>query len=396
VKLTPLRILAIGWVLFLLYAYPGYLDTAAGDMLMDARSFEFGDWHSPVIARLWWVLGLFFGGPPVILALQSLLFVGGAYALLRRVWSERAAAIVACAVLLFPPVLVREAVICQASMFAGFALAGTALVTSPHPRRKIGGLALLLLACDFHEGAPFAVLPLVVLGLEWRAGLPRVRRYAIAALAFGVVLLGSIALERSIVQVRGYRKEILLARYDVKGIAKALGRENEPRIVAALAPTSETPTDVIAERRALIEEAPGAYAAHRVRHLRHMLFARSKLQTSLVEHPPHIAMLSYRARSSVVQRALTAPVRFVARSPIVMPLIYLVVAVGVLGFALVRRQRAVAMIVASGLAWELGAALFTSSAQLKNSHWLVVTAVLAVALAAARRTPATESASASR
>ena len=70
-KLTPLRIVIAGWAVFLLYAFPGYVDIPGGDILADARTEQFGDWHSPVMAKVWYVLGHVVSGPPGMLVLQS-------------------------------------------------------------------------------------------------------------------------------------------------------------------------------------------------------------------------------------------------------------------------------------------------------------------------------------
>ena len=80
-------ILLAGWLLFLLYAYPGYMDTAAVDMLIDSRYRQISDWHSPMMTWVWEVVGLVIAGPAGMLLLQSGLFLFGARALLARVMS---------------------------------------------------------------------------------------------------------------------------------------------------------------------------------------------------------------------------------------------------------------------------------------------------------------------
>jgi len=382
IRVTPLRILVAGWIVFLLYAYPGYVDIASADMLAEARVGRFSDWHSPVMARIWWFLGLVVSGPPGMLVLQSALFLGGAYFLLRRGCTERLAAAIACGVLLFPPILAIEAIVCPQSLFAGFALAGVALLTSPRPRRKLGGLAMLLVAAGLHPGATFAVLPLVLFGFRWRDDLPRVRSLALATAAWAVIAVGAYGLERSIIDDVSYRRELQLAKDDLRGILHQT-RTDDEAVRALLKVSGEDAaerTALFETCRAAIRANKGAYVKHRLRHLRQLLRANSKLYTQFTEIPAHADSISYRARHSLIQRAVIAPVRVISHTPVFSPMLYFLGAIGLLVFAIVRRHAEAAMFVTSALLYELAAAFFTTTTELRQSHWLVTATVFGAAL----------------
>lgn len=382
IAVTPRRILLAGWIVFLLYAYPGYLDTASADMLLDSRLLNYVDWHAPVMTRLWTLVGIVVGGPPGMLLLQSGLVLAGAYHLLRRAAPARLAAGLACGVLLFPPVLAIEAIVCPQALFAGLALAGAALLGSPRPRRRIGGLAVLMVAAALHPGATVAVVPLVLAGFAWRPGLRRLPRLAIAAGACVAIAGGAYALERAVVDHVTHRGELDRARYDLRGIARR-APEARPEIAALLARSDEIPADraaLVAGRAAMIRAHAGAFARHRLRHLRLMLHSESRLYTKFTEHPDHAYTTAYRARHSLVQRALIAPVRALSHTPVFRPLVYFLAACGLLGLAIVRRHAWPAAWFASGLIYELTAAVLVFGTDSRLSHWLVVTTVLGAAL----------------
>ncbi|MBA3819862.1 MAG: hypothetical protein H0X17_13285, partial [Deltaproteobacteria bacterium] len=190
----PLAIIAAGWLVFVLYAYPGYMDAESLDQLMDSRVGEITDWHSATMTQLWRVLGTFVAGPFPMLAVQSTLLLGGAYALLRRVLAPRRAAVVACTLLLAPPVMAVMAVIWRDSQLAGFLLAGTALTWTHRRGLQLAGLALFVLGCAMREAAALAALPLLVTGFAWQ-GWVGWRRYAAALVAWVLVAIVGRGLE---------------------------------------------------------------------------------------------------------------------------------------------------------------------------------------------------------
>src|ERR1044071_126515 len=88
---TERVILLLGWLLFMVYAYPGYMSADSIWQLAQARNIEpMSDWHPPMMALIWRFLDWFIAGPVLMLVLQSALFLVGLYALLARVMSGRA------------------------------------------------------------------------------------------------------------------------------------------------------------------------------------------------------------------------------------------------------------------------------------------------------------------
>jgi hypothetical protein len=381
VKLTPLRILIAGWAVFLLYAYPGYVDIPGGDILSDARSEQFSDWHSPVMAKLWYVLGHVVSGPPGMLVLQSGLLLFGAFYLVKRLCPERTAAWIACGVLVFPPVMAVEAVTCPQALFAGLAVAGAALLASEDRRKKLGGLVMILLAAGLHAGSTVAVLPLVLFGLRW-GDLSGVRRFALAGAACFAIAFGAFAIERAIVQEFSHRHEVALARYDLPAIV-AKTRKPDRLVDALLRFTGDHPaerTALIDARAKLIRAHKGAYVKHRIDHLRSMLRSTSKLNVQFTAIDLHAGILAHRSRHSWIQRALIAPVRVLSHTPLFWPILYMLLAITGVVVAVMSRHYVPVVWFASGIVYEVAAAFGTVSTDRVHSHWLVTSTVLGVAL----------------
>src|ERR1043166_9005219 len=118
----PLAILVIGWLGFLVYAYPGYMSFDSVWQLREARSGVFTSWHPPAMAMLWRITECVVAGPLGMLILQSVAFLAGAYLLLRRYMPPLAAAVVASLILWFPPVATTLAVIWKDSQMAGYVM----------------------------------------------------------------------------------------------------------------------------------------------------------------------------------------------------------------------------------------------------------------------------------
>ncbi|HEY0194565.1 MAG TPA: hypothetical protein VGC42_25810, partial [Kofleriaceae bacterium] len=191
--LRPRTILILGWLVFVVYAYPGYMTSDGVDQLFDARLGVFNDWSSPTMTEVWRLVGFAVTGPFGMLAVQSWLLLGGAYALLARITRPRGAAVGAAALLIFPPVMVTMAVIWPDSQMAGFLMAGLAAVTARRRGVRLAGVGLLVLAAAMRPGAGLAVLPLVAAGLAHQA--PRAARWQRALIglaAAAAIWLGAL------------------------------------------------------------------------------------------------------------------------------------------------------------------------------------------------------------
>jgi hypothetical protein len=184
-------VLAIGFGVFLLYGFPGYMSTDSVVQLIEARRLKFTDGHPPLMAAEWAVLEQFVTGPLLMLLLQGALFLGGLYLLFQRIVQTRnAAAWLATGVMLFPPVLLPMAVIWKDSQMAAYLVMGTALLVSPRRRLRLVGLVCLFVACAVRHNAFAAVVPLVFCLFEWREGIRWWKRIVVVGAAT-ILLLGA-------------------------------------------------------------------------------------------------------------------------------------------------------------------------------------------------------------
>lgn len=418
----PRRILAIGWLVFLLYAYPGYMGAEAGDQLFDSRTGEVTDWHSPMLTAVWQVVGLLVSGPAGMLFLQSLLLLGGTFVLLRRALPERVAAVASSGVLLFPPVLATMGQIVPEAQLAGFLVAGAAALTSEPPRLKLCGLGLLVIASGMRPGAPVAVLCVIIALFVWREGLSRVRRFALAAGAGIAVVLVSSVIVYSVVDVRSHRNEISLAMSDIVGTLRYAPAMPDAEVRSVLGdtalavstgiqqrarelygkparyasgddrlfdpPTGSSREALLGARRSVALSAPVAYLRHRLRVFLPLIgWTRtpSAINTEFVAGRDHSISLAHAARHSLVQRLLVAPVRWSSRTIVHRPYVYAILALVLLPLAIGWRERTAAVLLASALSYEVALLFVVVRPSGTESLPLLVATLLAAVLVVSRR-----------
>ena len=422
-RATPRAVLIAGYLVFLLYAYPGYLTGESANQLVDSRVGSLSDWQSPAMSELWWVVECVIAGSFGMLALQSALVLAGAYQLIRRVVPARAAALAACCVLLWPPVLGPLAVIWRDGQMAGFLLAGAAAVTSARRPWKLVGLALLLLGCAMRESAAVAALPVIVLGFTWRDGQRSWSRVAIAAAVWAAVVLGAGWLNDALVSRVTERPQVALATADITAMLRFGPDLDDAELQRVLAGTpltvqsgiqararvrlreasdgtaepehlfesAETPAEraaMIAARRSLARAHPSAYliarwhAFYRVLGLSRHLDA---VYTKFLERPEHRAAVNQLATHAWAQQQLNKWARFVGRSRLSQPYIYFVLALVLLPLAVRGRQREAAMLLASGLAHEVSLFVLAHPAEYRLSHWMILCTWLVAVVMVARR-----------
>ncbi len=418
-RATPAWILGFAFVVFLVYAYPGYVSIDSIQQLEESRAHAFGDWHPPSMAALWAVVELVVAGPVGMLLLQGSLLLGGSFVLLRRRFDDRIAALAAGALLLFPPVLAPMGVIWKDSMMAGMLATGLALFTCEDRKRRIGGFALLVFAITLRANAPLAVLPLFVLLGVRNVAWPRWRRYAAGLGLWVGATVASIALTGALTQKHQHAWSCSLGPYDITGIiryshehytddelrkildgtplvAKLPVEEQarkaySPRMWWPVAngdnrvfnwPENQAHRDAIARSwKTLVLGYPAGYLRHRWRVFRETIGLTSgptfdpAWQEHLASPPLHLD-----ASSGLLQRTLAKAVAWLGKTPLFRPFIYLALALVVLVVAIVRRRHDVLPIVLSGIAYELTLFPFAPSADYRYSHWMITSAVLAAVL----------------
>jgi len=417
---TPRVVLIAGYVVFLLYAYPGYLTTESADQLVDARTHVLSDWHSPAMSGVWWLVESIVAGPFGMLALQSLLMLAGAYHLLRRVVSRRAAALAACAVLLWPPVAAPLAVVWRDGQMAGLLLAGAAAVTSARRPVKLVGLALLLLGCAMRDAAALAALPVIALGFTWRDGLRWWARGALALAVWAAVVLGASGLDDALTDKVTERSQVALATTDLTGMLRYgpdLGDAELQRVLAGAplavrdgiqararvrrdsdaeserlfdpAETAAQRTAMIEARRALARAHPAAYLAARWHEMYRVLGVsrapREAVYTKFLDFAVHRYALGHVAIHARSQELLNRWARTIGRSWLSRPFVYLVLALVLLPFAVRGGQRELAMLLASGLAHEASLFVLAIAPEYRLSHWMILCTWLAAVAMLARR-----------
>lgn len=412
---TPRRILAGGWLVFLLYAYPGYLKTDAVHQLIMTREGALTDAHPPLMTELWRIIGIVVAGPAGMLVLQSLLLLAGLFALLRREVSDRAAAIISICLLLFPPVLAQMASITPEAQLAAFLIAATAALSSEHPRWRNTGLALMIVAVGLREGAAIAALPIMLATFRWRDTARRWQRIAIAGAAWLAVLVANAAAERLLVDERLQQPEVTFAMSDIVGTLhhsptiadaelqplfgdvrlatttdiqqRAHNVYGKPRFYTASDVRMFEPTDtqaardaLFAARRALIRAYPNAYVDYRL-HVAYRLLgiegARTPVYSSSVEIPSQAWTVAHLATHSWCQTVLLRPVAALSDTVLFRPYLYLALALVMLAFAIVRKSRLAAMLLASGILYEQSLVYLATRTEYRDSLWMITATSLA-------------------
>jgi hypothetical protein len=79
-----------GFALAVVAFYPGYMSPDSTSQLMQARAWDFTDWHPPLMAALWGLVDRVFPGPAGMLALQNAAYWGAAALLWRAAYRRSA------------------------------------------------------------------------------------------------------------------------------------------------------------------------------------------------------------------------------------------------------------------------------------------------------------------
>ncbi|HEY0254365.1 MAG TPA: hypothetical protein VGC41_22715 [Kofleriaceae bacterium] len=429
-RVPPLAILAVGWIVLVLYAYPGVMTMDSFDQLREGRHWFFTDAHPPAMAAIWGVLDRIYAGPLPMLILQSGLFLAGIFLILLRALSPRWAALVAVLILWFPPVLVPMAVIWKDCLMAGFLALGAAALMAERRRWQWIGLGLLVMASAVRYNAPAATGPLIFflfrIGTGWK-------RYAIAVVAWlGVTFVAfegggllvaremhfwhsSLALE-DIVGTLAHVEEtipdselgpllaptgVLVDRdyharlrakyvpYDFQQLVSGDGHLWDVPLQGTV-PAPQAQRDAIGKAwSAIVPTHKRAYLAYRLDVFADVIGLRKKFQgATVIRHDVQYKGLLDEAGVQNVETAFSRNgenfTMWVAkRTRLFRPHVYVILAVLLL-FAC-RRDRECAALLLSGLGLELSLLPLVQAPDYRYSHWLVVTTCLALVMLIVRR-----------
>lgn len=210
--------------------YPGI---ASYDLIFAVRewaSHAVGDWHPPVLIRLWQGLGA--TGLPALgtlyLIQTLLLWLGlGLLAVAQAREGRRRSAILLLMVGVLPPVFGWMSEVLKDSQLSAALIAATGLVGHGRLRGRrvpplaVGGVALLLLyATLLRQNALFSTLPLAAgLATSGQGPRPAVRPAILAGSLVLLVALLSPLLNRHVFDARPAHAERSLQLYDMAGIA---------------------------------------------------------------------------------------------------------------------------------------------------------------------------------
>jgi hypothetical protein len=255
-ELRPRTVLTIGYVALLVYGFPGYMSTDSVVQLVEARKLRFTDGHPPLMAAEWAVLEKFFTGPILMLLLQGALFLGGLYLLFQRIVRPNAAAWLATAVLVFPPVLLPMAVIWKDSQMAAYLVMGAALLLHPRLRLRIVGLVCLFVACALRHNAFAAVVPLVFCLFEWRAGIRWWKRIVVVGGATVLLLAAAYGVSRLLTS---QHIKLTPVFQDIVGVMARTDEKPDAQWVEILRGTPLVGTTEIQERARKLHAKNGAY-----------------------------------------------------------------------------------------------------------------------------------------
>ncbi|MDQ3340188.1 MAG: hypothetical protein M4D80_33950 [Myxococcota bacterium] len=397
-------VLGAGYLLFIIYAYPGFTSPDSIQQLDQARRSTYGDWHPPMMAVLWHYCDKIWTGTFLMLVLQSATFLVGVDGILRRFLTPTRAAIAAVLVLLFPPVMTTMAVIWKDSQMAGYVLAGTACMLSPRYRWKIVGCFLLFLATAVRHNALAATLPIVVILFVWRDSWTGWRRYA---LAFGVwiAITGAASVANKLVtDHKDFPWHNSVALFDIAGTVRFSNIKDDAKLVALLEgvplygrtriaervrkvysptghywlthepdrvfdlPSVEQMDSVKSAWLRIITKHPGAFIVHRMRVFRDALGASERDPAASVWHGDPFP------ESTTIQKHWVKAVLSIRKTFIFRVWIYFVLSLALIAMC---RSRLPLAILLSGLTCELSLLAAAPSPDYRYSHWLVACTVVA-------------------
>jgi len=436
-KTPPWAILALGWLVVIVYGYPGMMTMDSIQQLYEARQGVYTDLHPALMAHLWKVLDMIVAGPLLMLVIQTAAFQIGLYLVLRRVFSPRRAAIAACLVFLYPPVLAPMGVIWKDCFMAAFMLLGIAGLLAERRSMRLWGLAAFVVASAVRYNAPSATLPLIVILFVWSEPAAtwrgRIQRYAIATGAWLAVTVAALGIGFALTDKSMHPWHSTLALFDTAGTLAQLDEtipdeelrvlfagtdmkvdtnihaaikkrfspiDFEPLIhgdgsfwevsIAGTEPTPEARRNAFARMfRETVSNHFGAYVVHRFKTMAPVLALNGPVYSAVMVHRYQYKEILQRelhlpADSFALQRWMERKATWVAKkTPLFRPWVYLVIALVLLAFT--RGQRDVFALLLSGMGLEAGLLLLAPTPDYRYSHWLVISTVLSIILLVVRR-----------
>lgn len=416
--ITERVILAVGWAWFLIYAYPGYMAYDSASQLAQARGLEpLNDWQPPLMAVIWRGFDAIIAGPFLMLVVQSVLFLGGSYALLARALQPRTAAIVAVILLVAPQNITVLAVVWKDAQMAGFLIAGIAGLCSQRRGWRMFGYACLFLATGVRYNAAAATLPIVLFlfgdgALKWK-------RLALACAAWFAITVAAFATNAALTEEHMHPWAVGAAPLDLAGtIRYAPDLDNaqllrdtagvpwyrtdnlqqrirdhykpqnhihvitlDPDKIIEMPTTEADRTAIAAAWKKLVFAYPLAYAHHRWSVFVAQLADKSPYPEiySQFTYLNYEESLGHHAVHSKLQRAWVAAMQRLNWTPLFHIGLYFALSLALLG--LCWRDRLTALVLTSGIAHELGLGVAAPAVGYRYAQWMVACALLGLVFA---------------
>jgi hypothetical protein len=428
--MRPRTILGIGWIVAMLYAYPGYMSYDSVWQLAESRTGVYGNWHPPVMAQLWRIVELVVAGPVGMLAIQLTCFLAGAYLLFRHVMRERTAATCAAALLVFPPVLNTMSVIWKDAQMAGWLMLGIALLLDERRKIRIAGLVCFVLGTGMRHNALAMTGPLVFILFEWRPGMRWWKRYAISFAAWVAVTASAQLITKALTQRDYHLWASSMALLDMTGTLRYAPDIPDAELHADLEGVRIVPRDHLQDaaratpdptiniiyqtwnatnaffktpttdaERAAVSRAwrkivlghPAAYMTYRWHFFRELL----QLTDSPIGSPVYFwfndvqdidasaTKIDHDASISGLQREAHIAMDWLGGTLLFTPYVYFFLAIVLLGFC--WGHRVAFALLASGLCGELGLYFAAPTTDQRYSFWLIVGTLLGVIVLIAER-----------
>ncbi|HEY1551898.1 MAG TPA: hypothetical protein VGG28_28930 [Kofleriaceae bacterium] len=427
---SPRIVLALGWLGFVIYAFPGYMSFDSIYQLNEARRGVLSDGHPPAMAELWRWVEYLIAGPFGMLIIQSVAFLVGVYLVLSPRMRPSTAAIIASLVLWFPPIAGLMAVIWKDGQMSGFLMLGTGLVISQSRGMRIAGLVAFLMATLMRHNALLMTGPLIFFCFVWNERHRWWQRYGVAVAAWLAVTLSAQVITTALTDKKTYIWTDSLAlcdmaatlRYTPGTIPDAelqkifdgihvfpqhdlhdFARSQVPGAgyIENLWHTTYTMFDVPktqAERAAVARAWRTIVFGHLgpYLHYREDVYSRVLQLTDFdgsspiynwfvdIQGPYYSAIRAdHDAASSAIQDELRVAIHAVGRTSVFHIMFYVVLAVLLFPFAL--RDREAIGLLASAFTNEAAMFLLAPTTDWRYSFWLIAATVVALVLIVARR-----------
>jgi hypothetical protein len=419
-RLAAAAILAAAWGLFVAYAWPGFMTWDSIVQLHQARHGSYGDWHPPIMARLWWLLDGVVRGPALMLVLQTSLFLLGLYGVFRRYARPLVAALVAALVFLCPPVFAPMSTIWKDALMAAVVVCAVAGLTSPARGWRAASWLAFVFAAALRHNAPILIVPLTTMIVPYAPAWPVWRRRVLGAGLGIVASLAGMAISHALTRVDNYPLANMLAMQDVGAVIAAAPAMTDAEVTELVDGVHLVPPgDIQARLRALdatktsfealsqspapvfdfvttapqsaamihawtrtLAAHPGVYLRYRLGRLFDLLGFVDKRSIPYIlpqsEPAALLAKIGEVRDYAPYQRAIGRGLGRISRSIIFWPMLYFVLGVGLL--VILWRDPIQRGLLGGALAYELSLTFLAPGAEYRYSHWMVTCVVIATAV----------------